>query len=215
MKIQTRLLMMFCAALLGTACRSGLTPNNPVDAAVYAAVLDSLFDMQRSSAHPAVVLDDSTDHFPRDSVAPEFWEIFDALTTPDRSVTRNFESAVQTRIALRPIEGQLRNATRVPFVFSNATVYQRLRRAADSVSRGQPAAQSVAVEVYWQGFRETYPTAGGVVLLSAIGYSRSGRIAVVNVKYGCGGLCGEGRVVMLRRESNGWHVVEIQRNTVS
>jgi hypothetical protein len=47
---------------------------------------------------------------------------------------------------------------------------------------------------------------GGVVTLSAVGFSRSGREALVFVAHSCGGLCATGHFVFLRLHADGWRL---------
>jgi hypothetical protein len=51
---------------------------------------------------------------------------------------------------------------------------------------------------------EKFP--GGVVTLSAVGFSRSGREALVFVAHSCGPLCATGHFVFLRLHADGWKI---------
>ncbi|HEX8319275.1 hypothetical protein [Longimicrobium sp.] len=68
---------------------------------------------------------------------------------------------------------------------------------------------------YWTAFRERYPGYSGVIRLSSIGRSADGSRAAVYVTYGCGGLCGAGRLVTLRNDGGSWRVVEARTLWVS
>lgn len=68
---------------------------------------------------------------------------------------------------------------------------------------------------YWAAFRERYPGYSGVIRLSSIGRSADGSRAAVYVTYGCGGLCGAGRLVTLQNDGGSWRVVEARTLWVS
>ena len=58
---------------------------------------------------------------------------------------------------------------------------------------------------FWRIFRTQYPDARGFVRFSTPAYTDKGE-ALVYVTYGCGGLCGEGRIVRLVPGDEGWRV---------
>lgn len=64
---------------------------------------------------------------------------------------------------------------------------------------------------YWSAFRERYPGLNGIVIVSAVGRSPDGTRAVVYVTRGCGGLCGSGHLVTLRKQGDAWTVEEAKR----
>jgi hypothetical protein len=59
---------------------------------------------------------------------------------------------------------------------------------------------------FWDEFRRRYPDAHGILSLTGIGYSQNGDHAIVAVNYGCGPLCGGGRIVALRKVDDAWIV---------
>ena len=61
-------------------------------------------------------------------------------------------------------------------------------------------------EAFWDEFRRRYPDAHGILSLTGIGYSQNGDQAIVAVNYGCGPLCGGGRIVALRKVEGAWIV---------
>ena len=56
----------------------------------------------------------------------------------------------------------------------------------------------------WKTFYEKYPGSGGIVLLSAVGFSSDGSLAMVYMGHSCGGLCGGGTTHILRKIDGKW-----------
>lgn len=59
----------------------------------------------------------------------------------------------------------------------------------------------------WHGFHNAFPKAVGILSLSLPGYSTNGQVAVVQVSYACGPLCGSGEYWVLRKVDGNWVVV--------
>lgn len=70
-------------------------------------------------------------------------------------------------------------------------------------------------EKYWSRFYQRYPRSGGSIILSAIGYSVRGDVALLMVEHSCGSLCGEGSTVIVKRDNGRWHLIAIQNMWVS
>lgn len=62
---------------------------------------------------------------------------------------------------------------------------------------------------YWREFGRRYPRASGVVSLSRVAYAPDGTEAMVHVAFRTGLLGGDGQALVLKRESDGWHIVEV------
>jgi hypothetical protein len=60
----------------------------------------------------------------------------------------------------------------------------------------------------WHTFARRYPTARGIVSLSAIAYGDSGNEAMAYLGFSCGLLCGHGLAVVLQRDGARWVAVE-------
>jgi len=58
-----------------------------------------------------------------------------------------------------------------------------------------------------QPFHQSFPKAAGILSLSLPGYSESGQLAVVQVSYACGSLCGSGEYWILHNVKGKWVVV--------
>lgn len=58
----------------------------------------------------------------------------------------------------------------------------------------------------WPAFSREYPKSFGFWRLSPIGYNTRGTEALVYVEHNCGGLCGGGMLVVLKKEDSHWIV---------
>jgi hypothetical protein len=56
-------------------------------------------------------------------------------------------------------------------------------------------------------FRQTFPKAAGIISLSHVGFDSGLHGAMVSSSFVCGGLCGEGKLYVLRKTSGKWEVV--------
>jgi hypothetical protein len=60
----------------------------------------------------------------------------------------------------------------------------------------------------WPGFQDAYPEASGVVSFSRVGFGANEDVALVEMGYLCGDLCGAGGLYLLVKEEGGWRVQE-------
>lgn len=58
----------------------------------------------------------------------------------------------------------------------------------------------------WPGFYEKYPGSSGFISLSTIGFNGAGDEALLYASKSCGGLCGDGWYVLLRKGPDGWYI---------
>lgn len=63
------------------------------------------------------------------------------------------------------------------------------------------------VEGRWTAFHERFPGNSGSIELSAVGFSRDGRTAVVHAGFGSAGLTASYDIFVLRRTRDGWRIV--------
>jgi hypothetical protein len=63
----------------------------------------------------------------------------------------------------------------------------------------------------WKSFYEKYPESGGLVSFSRVGFNAATNQALVYFEHWCGGLCGSGNYILLRKEGEGWKVVSVSR----
>lgn len=82
----------------------------------------------------------------------------------------------------------------------------------DDVLRGSKAEGARA---YWRLFYAKFPASLGTIRLSAIGYSRDGTQAIVDIEHGCEALCGGGHIVLLQRVAGQWVVTQSMGTWVS
>ncbi|MDQ3745433.1 MAG: hypothetical protein M3444_13715, partial [Acidobacteriota bacterium] len=60
----------------------------------------------------------------------------------------------------------------------------------------------------WNLFYQKYPGSSGIISFSRVGFSREHDQAFVNASRWCGGLCGDGWDVILRKTERGWIIEE-------
>jgi hypothetical protein len=56
-------------------------------------------------------------------------------------------------------------------------------------------------------FHQMFPEAAGIISLSRVGFDSRLHEAIVSTSYVCGGLCGSGRLYILKKKRNKWQVV--------
>jgi hypothetical protein len=85
---------------------------------------------------------------------------------------------------------------------------ETLRKRGDSVERAPIIASQREMIGFWIVFYNAYPTARGLIRLSRVGFNRSHTEAAIEYDIGCGGLCGEGGFMLLKKTSAGWTVTK-------
>ena len=60
----------------------------------------------------------------------------------------------------------------------------------------------------WDAFKKNHPGAAGIVTFSAVGFSRDGNHAVVNVSYLCYSHCGNGSFYVLEKKNGEWTIAQ-------
>jgi hypothetical protein len=69
---------------------------------------------------------------------------------------------------------------------------------------------------FWRAFHQRYPDSSGLISLSRVGFNAARTQAVLNVDRGCGGLCGDGTILLLARDAAGrWRVAATRGTWVS
>jgi hypothetical protein len=58
----------------------------------------------------------------------------------------------------------------------------------------------------WSRFYKKYPGSSGVISFSNPGFNRAFTQALISTSRGCGGLCGAGHLVLLKKTPGGWKV---------
>lgn len=59
---------------------------------------------------------------------------------------------------------------------------------------------------WWAEFYRRFPASPGSVRLSRVGFSPDGNHALVYMHHGCGGLCGSGGFLVLRKQDGLWRI---------
>ena len=57
---------------------------------------------------------------------------------------------------------------------------------------------------WWEAFYKKYPNSPGLITFSNVGFNPEMTYALVDVRYHCGGLCGEGGMVLLVKKDGTW-----------
>jgi hypothetical protein len=63
-----------------------------------------------------------------------------------------------------------------------------------------------SIEGGWDLFHAKYPNASSINTLSRVGFSKDKTLALVYYTYSCGGLCGQGQYVLLRKREGQWKI---------
>ena len=215
--LRTLSLVVLIACAVISGCRGPVIARvdsyAPIDAEIYALVLDSLFINRTGDATRRLILRDSTTLSRTESLPLSFWEPFLALTAGDTTVVRDFQIASGSRRSLAPIAASLRQRVRSPVDFVSGTRLMQVRARADSL--GPPLMSNMLREPYWQAFYATFPAAFGSTSVSAIGYGQTGATALLYVDHRCGELCGEGNLVLLARRADDWRILKIAQLWIS
>jgi hypothetical protein len=202
------------AALLGAlACEAPHPDWSAQDGAVYAAVLDSLYlpETRDSTGDSAryVVVDDSIEPFP--GGAPLLAEAR-TLAAPDTDLVLDMARRPVAPLPIDTLRAILRGRVRV----AEPATWQRIETTRDSMARADTTFPIPLPGLhFWPAFATVYPRHAGSFTLYPVGYDRTGTSAIVYVRMGCGDLCGETRLVLLRRERDRWRVWRSRRLVVS
>lgn len=206
--------LLLSAAVSG--CRSHGTPSvlpQPLarDAAVYAAALDSLYPRHASETVRLLALHENTTAMARDTAPDWVWTKYYSLPGIDSTMARDFAQRSSGSRSLRTIGPSLARTLDARLAFLADSDFATLHRLAAQRSV-HPAEETTQ---FWKAFYQAYPARWGSISVSAIGYSGDGDQAIVYVRNGCGGLCGRGQFVLLRRVERTWTVVRIKPTSVS
>ena len=173
-----------------------------VEDSVWAAVLDSLY-VHRTTR--LLVVDGITsDRFRRDRLVADAVRAFSAIPGVEPYTVESFWAR---NLEVRSITSLPR--TRVPLVLVSEAAIDSLPDGIDSVRSGEPM-------LFWRAFHERYPGSSGLITLTRPGFNAARTQAILNVDRGCGGLCGDGTIILLARDAAGrWRVVHTRGTWVS
>jgi hypothetical protein len=155
------------------------------DAAVYKAAIDGIVGYMRGKT---VVMSSSTSK----RVSPS--SDMGHMPVVDSSTLSNFNVVNASRNPMRRIE-----IDSVEIRMVDDSMIDNIPSASINPQTGRSNP-----DLYWQEFRRRFPEAKGILSVTGIGYSKDGNEALVAVNYGCGGLCGIGRFVTLKRIDRKW-----------
>jgi hypothetical protein len=190
----------FVGWLLVTACAhptTRLPASQSSDFEVYAAVLDSMFAPRAQSKYSRIALVESTEVFKRENTRA----LIESLVA-----VQGVDSTAARDLAFKSYEPQsLQAVTRLRL---RMPVLLLGRSSLASLPREDP-------DKYWSEFYRRFPGTNGLISVSGIGYSADGNLGVLMVDMGCGGLCGSGYIVVVRREHGEWHIAHIQNTWIS
>ena len=94
-------------------------------------------------------------------------------------------------------------------------VHMESERLIQVAFQRKPSHPIESYKIPWGGFYETFPGTSGLMYVSMPGYSATGDSAMVYVHEGCGGFCGAGRLLTLRRIGGKWYVVSSRIEDIS
>jgi hypothetical protein len=75
----------------------------------------------------------------------------------------------------------------------------------DDLSRVFPKG---GVDRFWTRFYKKYPKSPGIIFFSNIGFNDRNNQAFLYAGRQCGGLCGSGKYVLLKKENGAWVIQE-------
>lgn len=193
--------LISAALVIVSACvphaSTGSSDPYSSDLEVYRAVLDSMFTPRAQSRFSRIAVVDSTQVFKRENSVALIQSLIE-VPGVDSAVARDFAARSYQAHSLKGLSS-LR--LRMPVLLLD-------RRALALLPRADP-------EKYWTEFYQRFPDTNGLISLSAIGYSADGNLGVLMVDVGCGGLCGNGYIVVAKRESGKWHLATVRNTWVS
>ncbi|HJQ55199.1 MAG TPA: hypothetical protein VJ825_15275 [Gemmatimonadaceae bacterium] len=195
-------LSAFCVGLcISTACsaqNSSAVPGvDARDLEVYTAVLDSMFTPRSGSAYSQIAVDVSTEVLPRESTAELVATLMKAPGV-DSAIARDVVARSYTAHSLTGIAGA---HLPMPVLLVDSASIASLPRA--------------DIRRFWSEFYTRFPRTNGLIRVSAIGYSADHNRAALMVDVGCGGLCGNGYIVVVNRAQGRWRIANITGTWVS
>jgi hypothetical protein len=203
--MHSRLAAIAILALCGTGAQSQVGQHRPVDdAEVYAATLDSVF--AHSSGHRIVVESRTEKGVSRSNRVASYWEQLEKIPGMDPSTFDSFEKENRERATLPRID-----AKRIAVELADDTVFDNLKK----IEIREDTTRLTNAGRYWKRFTARFGDALGVASFTRIGYNKARNEALLEMGFGCGSLCGEGRIVMLRKNQGVWRVVYMKLTWVS
>jgi hypothetical protein len=126
---------------------------------------------------------------------------------PDQTDTIVVTSFPETldRDAIKSLRARNTSPHRLP----NISLCPSVRLASDRSLNSAMKRKTVdGTRAGWDGFYRTFPGSSGILSLSLPGYSANGNLAIVQVAYACGPLCGAGFYWVLEYVEGRWVIKE-------
>lgn len=195
------ILCAFCAS----ACTGALRPPGAENAAIYAAVFDSIYATSRPQV---VIVAEGTLVRPAEPLPEPYRQRFLATFGVRESTLASHEQAWQRKQLLPAIQPKRVHIQLVP-----DSVFDGFPRG--KLERPLPEDPERERMRYWHAFRARFPRQRGYYRVTPIGYSSDGSQALLEIGWHCGSDCGEGHQVLLEKRNGAWRVLSIARTWIS
>lgn len=194
MTIRT-ILILFAALTLQPGRNASVQDNSALRQEEYAAYSALLNQKFIKASMKLIVIQEQTqtyiyNHQSQDEHATYVIEQLSPLfpSTLKDFLTKNTE--------LSKLSGQFN--LRIPYLILAKT---RIEESFKSATAGIDSLNSA-----WQEFYKKHPDSSGYIVLSRVGFDAEMKQAMVYVADYCGGLCAEGRYVLMTKDQNSWKI---------
>jgi hypothetical protein len=150
------------------------------------------------------VVVETTTLTPRDGIVERYWAEMYGLPGSDSTAVEDLQRRGRVALSLSSIGSIMAARLHWPIQIVPAATFASFPKSGPPMPRERSAAGW-----FWDGFYRMFPNAMGDVVFSAVGYDKHRTRAVLMVNHGCGPMCGQGYVVILRRDRTGWHIVTL------
>ena len=205
--ITTTTLLLLLAAHVFSYHTASLNRHSPSDEeyVVYAAVIERLFAGNKVSF---------------DTQSPVNLLVIKDQTSVDRSgdrlLTKNFSADVGDYV--RQWASALSQETIEDYRIKNNESHQLKDNFSLKVKHvlvQREELEQFLKEGRWEEFYKKYPDSRGFISFSRVGFNREMNEALVYFEHWCGGLCGSGIYLQLKKEDEGWRVFKVERAWIS
>lgn len=152
------------------------------DYAVYSAVLRDHVERRTPEDNGDLIIYEVTRS--AEDYIPPMWEVRAPFKQVSDETVAHFNSREKNHCHLR---SQLDRA--IPYRIVSTEDLEKIFRRGD-----------------WPAFSREYPKSFGFWRLSPVGYNTRGTEALVVVEHNCGGLCGGGELILLKKDDGRWIV---------
>ena len=207
-----RMAMVLATSLVLGGCHVERAPSRSPhpqarDAAVYATVLNSLYPLRATDTTRVIALYENTVAIQREKAPESMWTELYTFPGIDSTTAADLESRSTTPFVIRSVGPALEQALAARVMFLADSDFTALHRR---VSQRTDDPVRETTDEFWKAFYQAYPARWGSISVSAIGYRHDGGQAVLHVENGCGGLCGQGQIVLLEKVAGRWKIVRVK-----